>query len=50
MNLIDGGQRTIEQLKVGDRIWSMTEDTSRLVPDEIILMMHNGLNQAGLFE
>ena len=49
VNLIGGGRRTIEQLKVGDRIWSMTDDTTRLVPDEIILMMHNGPNQAGLF-
>jgi hypothetical protein len=50
VNLIDGGRRSIEQLKVGDRIWSMTDDTSRLVPDEVILIMHNGSNQTGLFE
>jgi hypothetical protein len=47
VNLIDGGRRSIEQLKVGDRIWSMTDDTSHLVPDEIILIMHNGSNQSG---
>ena len=47
VNLIDGGRRSIEELRVGDRIWSMTDDTSRLVSDEVILIMHNGSNQSG---
>ncbi len=48
MNLVDGGRRSIEQLKVGDRIWSMTDDINHLIPDEIILIMYNGENEPGL--
>ena len=47
VNLIDGGQRAIEHLNVGDRIWSLSSDGQTLIPDEIIMMMHNGPNEAG---
>jgi hypothetical protein len=47
VNLIDGGQRSIEQLKVGDQIWSISSDGNFIIKDEIILMMHNEPNQIG---
>jgi hypothetical protein len=34
-------------LKVGDRIWSITNDINHLISDEIVLMMHNGPNKPG---
>lgn len=49
VNLVNGGRRAIEQLKIGDRIWSMTDNTNELIQDEIIMMMHDGPNQPGLF-
>jgi len=47
VNLIDGGTRRIEELKVGDRIWSLIHHGNYLIQDEIILMMHNGPNGSG---
>jgi hypothetical protein len=47
VNLIDGGQRSIEHLKVGDQIWSISPDGKSFIKDEIILMMHNEPNKAG---
>ncbi len=47
VNLIDGGQRSIEELKVGDRIWSISPDGNYFIKDEIILMMDNGPNKTG---
>jgi hypothetical protein len=47
VNLIDGGTRRIEELKVGDRIWSLSHHANYLIQDEIILMMHNGPNVSG---
>jgi len=49
VNLIDGGQRSIEELKVGDRIWSISDDGKSLIKDEIVLMMQNGPNATALF-
>lgn len=49
VNLVDGGQRAIEHLKVGDRIWSLSPDGQSLIPDEVIMMMHNGPDQPGHF-
>ena len=45
MDLVDGGRRRIDELKVGDRIWSLVNN--RLVEDEMILMMHAERNGSG---
>ena len=47
VNLVEGGQRAIEELKVGDRIWSLTRDGTSLIKDEILLMADNGPNKTG---
>jgi hypothetical protein len=47
VNLVDGGQRSIEHLKVGDRIWSINDDGTTLFEDEILLMADNGPNKSG---
>jgi hypothetical protein len=47
VNLVDGGTRQIEELKVGDRIWSLVHHGNHLIQDEIILMMDNGPNVSG---
>ncbi len=44
VNLVGGGQRSIENLKVGDRIWSISHDGNALIEDEILLMADNGPN------
>jgi hypothetical protein len=46
VNLVDGGQRSIKSLKVGDRIWSLSHDGNSLIEDEVVLMMYNGLNES----
>ena len=43
--MVDGGTRLIEDLKVGDRVWSIGEDGKTFIEDEIILMMDNGPNK-----
>ncbi|CAF2080502.1 unnamed protein product [Rotaria magnacalcarata] len=40
VNLVEGGQRTIKNLLVGDRIWTLSNDGKHLIDDEIILMLH----------
>ncbi|CAF4548875.1 unnamed protein product [Rotaria socialis] len=40
VNLVDGGQRAIKNLLVGDRIWTLSSDGRHLIDDEIILMLH----------
>lgn len=47
VNLIDGGQRSIKELKVGDQIWSISSDGKNKISDEIVLMMHNEPNKSG---
>jgi len=47
--LVKGGKRRIEDLKVGDRVWSINPLTNELVQDEIILMMHNEPNKTAMF-
>lgn len=46
-HLVKGGKRRIEDLKVGDQVWSIDPLTNELVQDEIILMMHNEPNKTG---
>lgn len=46
-HLINGEKRRIEDLKAGDRVWSIDPVTNELVQDEIILMMHNEPNKTG---
>ena len=48
MNLIGGGQRSIENLKVGDRVWSLSANGSTIIEDEILLMMDNEPNRTSL--
>jgi hypothetical protein len=45
VNLVEGGQRAIEELKVGDQIWSLTRDGTSLIKDEVLLMADNGPNK-----
>jgi hypothetical protein len=47
VNLVTGGTRRLEELKVGDRIWSLVHHGNHLIQDEIILMMDNGPNVSG---
>lgn len=46
MNLVGGGQRSIENLKVGDRVWSISHDGTYLFEDEVIFMMDNNPGKA----
>ncbi len=48
VDLVNGGQRSIKELKVGDQIWSINKPKSEIIQDEIVLMMHNGPNKSGL--
>ena len=45
VNLVEGGQRAVEDLKVGDRIWSMNRDGTSIFEDEVMLMSDNGPNK-----
>ena len=49
VNLVDGGQRAIEDLKIGDRIWTLNHHGTALFQDEVIFMMDNGPNKTGNF-
>ncbi|CAF1134440.1 unnamed protein product [Adineta steineri] len=49
VNLVEGGQRHIKNLKVGDKIWSINDHNFELVEDEIVLMMHNEPSQKAMF-
>ncbi|CAF1096044.1 unnamed protein product [Adineta ricciae] len=49
VQLIDGTQRSIEHLHIGDRIWTLTPPAQTPIQDEIILIMHNGTNLPALF-
>lgn len=46
-HLITGEKRRIEDLKMGDRVFSIDPLTHELVEDEIVLMMHNEPNRTG---
>jgi len=48
VDLVNGGQRYIKELKVGDQIWSIKKKKSEIIKDEIVLMMHNDPNKSGL--
>ena len=45
VNVVGGGQRAIEDLKAGDRIWSINRDGTSLFEDEVMLMSDNGPNE-----
>ncbi|CAF0895358.1 unnamed protein product [Adineta steineri] len=49
VNLVNGNYRRIDQLQVGDRIWSLANDGQTLIEDEMILMMHAESNNSILF-
>ena len=49
VNLVDGGQRAIEDLKIGDRIWTLNHRGTALFQDEVIFMMDNGPKKTGKF-
>lgn len=46
-HLISGMRRRIEELKIGDQVWSLDPLTNELIQDEIILLMHNEPNKTG---
>lgn len=49
VNLVQGGQRQIRNLKVGDCVWSLSHDGHQLIEDEIMSIPHAGptaLNQS----
>jgi len=48
VNLINRGYRRIDDLQVGDRIWSLAQDGKTLVEDEMILMMHAESNSTSI--
>jgi len=45
VSLVDGGRRSIENLVVGDRIWSLNHRGTQLIEDEVIIMADNGPNK-----
>ena len=47
VNLVGGGQRSIENLRADDRIWSMSHDGNSLFENEVMLMSDNGPNRTG---
>ncbi len=47
VQLVNGEKRSIEYLKVGDRVWSLSSDGSALIEDEIVMMMQNEPNASG---
>lgn len=49
VNLVRGGRRSIENLIVGDRIWSLNHQGTRLIEDQVIMMADNGPNRASMF-
>ncbi|CAF1277279.1 unnamed protein product, partial [Adineta steineri] len=49
VELVHGEKRSIENLIIGDRVWSITPDGNSLIEDEIIMMMHNEPNISALF-
>ena len=40
VNLLEGGRRQISSLKVGDRVWTRSDDGKHLTADEIFLIAH----------
>ena len=48
VSLVNGEQRRIEDLQVGDRVWSIDHQKNRLVEDKIVRMMHNEPNKTGM--
>ncbi|UJR14333.1 hypothetical protein I4U23_001329 [Adineta vaga] len=49
IHLLDGTYKRIDQLQVGDRLWSLTKDGKRIIEDEMILMMYADANNSILF-
>lgn len=47
VRLVDGGTRLIQDLEVGDRVWSLTSDGKQWIDDEIVMIMHTGRNETG---
>ncbi|UJR12604.1 hypothetical protein I4U23_016779 [Adineta vaga] len=40
VNLVEGGRRHISQLKVGDRVWTLSHDGEHIIEDEIMFIGH----------
>ncbi|CAF1130485.1 unnamed protein product [Adineta steineri] len=49
VQLVNGEKRSIEYLKVGDRVWSISPDGSSLIEDEIVMMADSGPNTPTMF-
>lgn len=50
VNLVAGGRRQISRLKVGDQVWTISNDGKRLIQDEIICILYIGLNTPSLYQ
>lgn len=50
VSLVEGGQRQIKNLKLGDRIWSLAPDYVTLIEDEVILMPHSEPKTTSLYQ
>jgi hypothetical protein len=49
VNLVEGGQRRIGSLKVGDRVWTLSNDGQHLIEDEIFCIPHAGPNIPSMY-
>jgi len=49
VNLVEGGQRRISNLKAGDRVWTLDRDGKRLIEDEIMVIPHAGPDIQSLY-
>ena len=49
VRLLNGSYRQIDQLKVGDRLWTLAKDGRTLIEDEMILMMIAETNASSKF-
>lgn len=48
VRFVDGGYRSIANLKPGDQVWSLN-DYGKLIEDEIVLMAHIEPNETGKY-
>ncbi len=46
---MQGGRRCIKNLKVGDRVWTLSNDGKHLVEDEIYVIAHAVPNTLSLY-
>jgi hypothetical protein len=39
----------MDNLQVGDRVWSLSRDGKHIVDDELVLMLHSERNTSGVY-